>query len=288
MIKTIFFGSSEYSVIILQQLLRLNNFKIQAVFTKPDKAVGRNQLITSNPVATFAQNHHLPLFQPQELNSHLYSIISKLNPDIGLIVAYGPPYFTQEFIDLPKYKVINIHPSPLPQYRGATPGPWQIINGQTISAVTFFQIDALPDHGPIITQIPFNISPTETAASFYQKAFTLAANQLNSVINSYLSNPKSLLPQNHAQKSYFPKFNKNTAQINWTWPPTKIERFIRALNPWPIAWTYITNSQDKTLKMKLFSSVISNNQLTPKLVQIEGKTPVNWSEISSHYTIKYR
>ena len=103
-------------------------------------------------------------------------------------------------IDIPTHKIINIHPSPLPKYRGATPGPWQIINGETTSAVTFFQIDALPDHGPIITQIPLKITPTETAATFYQKAFTLAATNLEPVLKSYLTHPNSLTPQDHTQK----------------------------------------------------------------------------------------
>ena len=286
MIKTIFFGSSEYSVIILQQLLRLPDFDIQAVFTKPDKAVGRHQTITPNPVTIFATKNHLPLFQPEEFDDQLRTTLRQFQPDLGLVVAYGPPYFTQDMIDIPTHKIINIHPSPLPKYRGATPGPWQIINGETTSAVTFFQIDALPDHGPIITQIPLKITPTETAATFYQKAFTLAATNLEPVLKSYLTHPNSLTPQDHTQKSYFPKFTKDTAKIDWNWSPVKIDRFIRALQPWPIAWTYVINQQHQSLKMKLFSATIADNQLIPQLVQIEGKKPTPWSEISKYYTIK--
>ena len=264
MIKTIFFGSSEYSVIILQQLLRLPDFDIQAVFTKPDKAVGRHQTITPNPVTIFATKNHLPLFQPEEFDDQLRTTLRQFQPDLGLVVAYGPPYFTQDMIDIPTHKIINIHPSPLPKYRGATPGPWQIINGETTSAVTFFQIDALPDHGPIITQIPLKITPTETAATFYQKAFTLAATNLEPVLKSYLTHPNSLTPQDHTQKSYFPKFTKDTAKIDWNWSPVKIDRFIRALQPWPIAWTYVINQQHQTLKMKLFSATIADHQLIPQ------------------------
>jgi len=286
MVKIIFFGSSEYSVIILNQLLQIPDFKVQAVFTKPDKAVGRQQIITANPVSAFAKANHLPLFQPEEFDSNLQSTISNLQPDLGLVVAYGPPYFTQDMIDIPPYKIVNIHPSPLPQYRGATPGPWQIINGETTSAVTFFQIDAFPDHGPIITQIPFDISPDATATDFYHQAFTLAAQNLETTIKSYLKHPKSLTPQDHAQKSYFPKFTKDTAKIDWSWDPVKLERFVRALNPWPVAWTEVINRQNKIIKMKLFSATVSQNQLIPQLVQIEGKKPVSWSEISSHYIIK--
>lgn len=276
MVNIVFFGSSEYSLIILEKLLQIPDFNVLAVFTKPDKPVGRLQKITANPVADFSRIRNLKLFQPEQFNDNLRSTIYNLKPDLGLVVAYGPPFFDQAMIDIPKYKIVNIHPSPLPKYRGATPGPWQIINDETKSAVTFFQIDALPDHGPIITQLPFDISPTETSITFYQKAFTLAAQNLESVLKNYISNPQSLQTQDHTKKSYFPKFDKDSAKINWSWDQAKIDRFIKALNPWPIAWTYVTNQQGKTLKMKMFS---------PTLVQIEGKKITNWSEISNYYTI---
>jgi methionyl-tRNA formyltransferase len=286
MTNLIFFGSSEYSVTILKEFLEIKDFNIQTVFTKPDKAVGRKKEITPNPVSNFAKQNNLKLFQPEEFNDDLKSTIKNLKPDLALVVAYGPPYFTQDMIDIPKFKIINIHPSPLPKYRGATPGPWQIINGETKSALTFFQIDTLPDHGPIITQIPFEIDPKETATSFYQKAFKLAAKNLESVLKSYISNPTNLTKQDHSQKTYFPKFNKDNAKIDWTWDIIKIERFIRALNPWPIAWTFVSNQQNQKLKMKIYSASITNKKLILNTVQIEGKKPINWSEITNYYQIQ--
>lgn len=285
MLNVIFFGSSQHSVTILESLLKIKDFNVSAVFTKEDKPVGREQTITPNPVADFARKNNLKLFQPQEFNNDLISTIHDLKPDLGLCVAYGPPYFTQEMIDIPKYKIINIHPSPLPKYRGATPGPWQIINGETKSAVTFFQIDALPDHGPIIDQIPLDISENETAQSFYEKAFAISAKNLESILKSYVSNPEKLQQQDHTQKTYFPKLNKDNAQIDWNWDLQKIERFIRALNPWPIAWTYITNNQDQKLKMKVFSADFKQSNLLLKQVQIEGKKICNWTDLQKYYQI---
>jgi methionyl-tRNA formyltransferase len=281
MTNIIFFGSSQYSVVILQKLLEIKDFQIAGVFTKLDKPVGRRQEIIPNPVATFAKQNNLNLLQIETFTPEVKLEIRNLKLDIGICVAFGPPYFDQEVIDIPKYKIVNIHPSPLPKYRGATPGPWQIINGETKSAVTFFQIDALPDHGPIISQIPFEISPTETATSFYNKAFDLAANNLEKILKNYLFNPKKLIDQNHDQRSYFPKFDKDKAKINWGWDNTKIERFIRALTPWPIAWTFVTDQKSKALKMKVFSF-----NTEPIIVQIEGKTKTKWSEISKYYQIK--
>ena len=280
MTKIIFFGSSSYSVLVLSQLLKIKDFKVISIVTKSDKPIGRTQLITPNPVAKFTHDNNLPLLQPEDFNKNLKLKIKNLQADLGLCVAYGPPFFDQEMIDLFKFKIVNVHPSPLPKYRGATPGPWQIIEGETKTAVTFFQIDESPDHGPIIHQIPFDIRPNETAQSFYEKAFSLAAANLENILKSYIENPNSVIPQDHCQSSYFPKFNKDSAQINWTWDPKKIDRFIRALNPWPIAWTYIKDLKDNQLKMKIFSF-----HTEPVKVQIEGKKITNWSEISKYYTI---
>lgn len=285
MTNIIFFGSSEYSIVILKKLLEINDFNVSAVVTKIDKPIGRNQQITPNPVALFAKQQNLNLLQIEEFTPEFKLEIRNLKLDIGVCVAFGPPYFDQEMIDLPKYKIINIHPSPLPKYRGATPGPWQIINGETKSAVTFFQIDCLPDHGPIISQIPFDITPTETSVTFYQKAFALAANSLEAILKKYINDGQStidnLIPQDHTQKSYFPKFDKDSAQINWSWENNKISRFVRALIPWPVAWTYVTSKQGQQLKMKIFSF-----NTEPIEVQIEGKKNTNWSEISKYYQVQ--
>lgn len=285
MINVAFFGSSEYSNIILQKLITLPDFNLVTVITKPDKPTGRTQEITANPVADFARKNNLPLLQPEDFTPEFTKHFQTLNLDLALVVAYGPPYFTQELIDIPAFKIINIHPSPLPRYRGATPGPWQIIKGETKSSITFFQIDALPDHGPIITQIPLEITLTDTSESFYFKAFNLAASSLESVLKNYVNNPQNLTNQDDQQKSYFPKLNKQKAQIDWTQSSLEIYNFIRALYPWPIAWTYVENQQHQTLKMKIISADISQDKLILKDVQVEGKTIIPWSKISAYYII---
>jgi len=287
MTKIVFFGASIYSLPVLEKLTQISDFELVSVVSKVDKAFGRDQKITPNPVAKYCQDHHLPLLQIEEFDSSFKSHVSSLKPDLGLCLAFGPPFFDEETINLFPYKIVNIHPSPLPKYRGATPGPWQIINGETKSSVCFFQIDPLPDHGSIITQIPFEISKTETADSFYQKAFSLASDNLEPVLKSYLKSPESLTPQDHSQKSYFPKMSKDTAKIDWTWDSKKIERFIRALNPSPIAWTFVENLNGQILKMKIFSGILdqNNTKLLPIMVQVEGKNKTGWKEIKKYYSI---
>lgn len=287
MTKIIFFGASIYSLPILEKLLTLPNFQLLSVVSKTDKAFGRDQKITPNPVAKYCLDHHLPLIQVENFTPEIKSEIRNLKADLGLCLAFGPPFFDQKMIDLFPYKIVNIHPSPLPKYRGATPGPWQIINGEKKSALTFFQIDSLPDHGPIIAQIPFDLSRDETAETFYQKAFSLASDNLDTILSSYLQHPESLLPQDHSQKTYFPKLTKESAKIDWTWPVSKIEAFIRALNPWPISWTFVENINHQQFKMKIFSAIFDHqkSELIPKIVQIEGKNKSDWQEIKKYYTI---
>ena len=287
MTKIVFFGASSYSISVLEKLTQISDFKLVSVISKIDKAFGRDQKITPNPVAKYCLDQNLPLLQIEEFTPEVKSQIKSFQADLALCVAFGPPFFDEETINLFPYKIVNIHPSPLPKYRGATPGPWQIINGETKSAVCFFQIDPLPDHGPVITQIPFNISTNETADSFYHKAFSLAVNNLETVLKTYLASPETLTIQDHSQKSYFPKMSKDSAKIDWSWKVEKIERFIRALIPSPIAWTFVENLSGQKLKMKIFSGILHQNksELLPIIVQVEGKNKTEWKEIEKYYSI---
>lgn len=287
MTNLVFFGSNNYSVQILQTLLTIPEFKLQAVVTKPNAPVGRKQILTPNPVADFAIKHSLSLYQPTEFDQKFISDFGYLQPDLAICVAYGPPFFTPKMCQIPKYGIINLHPSPLPKYRGAAPGPWQIINGETSSAISFFLIDELPDHGPIIATLSFPILPADTSATFYDKAFSLAAANLESVLKKYLINPTSLQIQDHSQKTYFPKLTKDSGKIDWLKSPEYNERFIRAMHPWPIAWTYIKNASEKVLRMQILTCSLKNGILEPIDVKIEGRAPTNWSQYKKYYRILF-
>lgn len=276
MLNLVFFGASPYSNLVLNAIAKDPDFNLTAVVTKPDKPFGRKQILTANPVAQLAQKLKLNTIKTEIFDTDFIAKFKSLKPELALVLGYGPPFFTKEMIDVPKYKIVNIHPSPLPRYRGATPGPWQIINGENTSALSFFVIDELPDHGPLITQIPFNINQNETADTFYQKAFSLAAANTSKVLKKYITQPQKLTAQDHSQKSYYPKITKDQAQINWSWSQDKIDRFIQALIPWPIAWTYVLDSSNKKLKMKMYPN---------GFVQIEGKNKTNWSQIKDYYQI---
>ena len=285
MIRTIFFGASEYSVPVLEAIVKDKKIKIMAVVTKPDKKADRNMLLKENIVAQVALKHNLKIIKTEQFDDNFLKLYFSKKFDLGIVVAYGPPYFTKEMIDFPTYKVINIHPSPLPKYRGATPAPYQIINGETKSALTFFQIDALPDHGPIIKSISYDIDSTDTSSTFYEKAFNLAAKNISNVIKDYVEHSTNLLLQDELSKTYHSKLTKDMAKIDWSKPSDYNERFIRAMQDWPVAWTKVTNINNEFLKMKIFSTRIINNVLSLDTVQIEGKNKISWKEIEKYYKI---
>jgi len=285
MVKIIFFGASKYSIPILESLCKDKTIEIVAVVTKPDKKADRNLTLKENIVAQIAKKLNLNIVKTETFDNEFLQKYHLLKPDLGIVVAYGPPYFTKAMIDFPKFKVINIHPSPLPKYRGATPAPYQIINGETKSALTFFQIDELPDHGPIIKSIPFKIDSTDTSSTFYDKAFNIASDSILNVIKNYMENPNKIINQDHSKKTFYTKLTKDMAKIDWSKPADYNERFIRAMQDWPIAWTKIQNKKNQILTMKIFSSKIINNNLSIDTVQIEGKNKVPWKEIKNYYKI---
>lgn len=286
MYRVIFFGSNQYSLTILQKLLTLPDYNIVAVVTKPDSPAGRGKPITKNPVSQFvSQNSSLPLFQPEDFVPDFVNQFAELKADLGICVAYGPPFFTPTMCQIPRYGIINLHPSRLPQYRGAAPGPWQIIHGESQSALTFFLIDEKPDHGPLIAQIPFTITPNETSTTFYEKAFSLGARNLEITLNNYLKDPQAITPQDHSQKSYFPKLTKDSGKIDWSKDPQYLERFIRAMQPWPLAWTEVIDADNQIKRAQILSSHLENGKIILDQVKIEGKREAFWKSLQGHYQL---
>lgn len=286
MINVVFFGSNSYSVIILEKLLTLPGYSVTRVVTKPDSPMGRGQKIYANPVSQYVTQHtRLLLLQPNNFTPDFIEKFSQLKPDLAICVAYGPPFFTSKMCQIPRLGIINLHPSPLPRYRGAAPGPWQIIHHETQSALTIFKIDEKPDHGPIIQSLPFPILNTDTSHDLYLRAFSLAANHLLTILNNYVSHPDQLQPQNHNLKSYYPKLSKESGKIDWSKDPVYLEAFIRAMQPWPQAWCEIADHKGNFLIMKILSSQVINHNLILESVQISGKKPTTWDQVKTYYRI---
>ena len=245
-IKIIFWGTPEFAIPSLSALIE-HGYKIAAVVTNPDEPVGRKQILTPPPVKVFSQKHKIPVFQPASLKS---SNIKKELPeaDLYIVAAYGK-IIPKEIIDFPKYGSLNIHPSLLPRWRGPSPIQYTILNGDTETGVTIIKMDELMDHGPILASRELAISKT-TYKELHDKLAKLGAELLVDILPKWITGNIKLVPQKGAEATYSKILKKDDGRIDWSQPAEKIERMVRAFNPWPGAWT-VWNKNNKFFRLKI-------------------------------------
>jgi methionyl-tRNA formyltransferase len=249
-IKLIYIGTSEISVLPLEKLISNNDFELMAVVTQPDKPIGRKKIISPPPVKLTALNHKINVLQPEKI-SQISKEIEKLSPDIVMVMAYAQ-LIPESILHIAKYGTINIHTSLLPNYRGASPIQAAIMNGDQTTGITFMLMDKGLDTGLILSQFVETIRPNDTTTSLSKRLSVLATENISNVINDFIN--KKIFPQKQDNDSatFVKELNKNDGMINWSEPSKKIERFIRAMYPWPVAFTTI----DKT-RLKIYSAEIS-------------------------------
>ncbi len=206
----------------------------------------------------------------------------------------------EELINTPKFKLINIHFSLLPKYRGASPVQQAILNGDETTGITYYIMDKGMDTGAILQQVEYKIPANLTAGELYQKLFVLAAQKLPQVVNDYVSQIITPLPQDNARATYtysktHPKntfIYKEDAKIDWNAGAAQIERQTRAYNPWPIAWTtlgdlkqvfHVKPDKNENLKVKIFEATVEKNELNIKKIQVEGGKVLSWKEFTNGY-----
>lgn len=241
-IKIVFMGTPDFAVPGLESLINNSNFEIIAVFTKTDQPVGRKLKVTSPPIKDVAIKYNIPVFQPEKIKNE-FETINKLQPDLIVVIAYGkiiPP----EILTIPKYGCINVHASLLPKYRGSACLNAPILNGDTETGVTIMLMEAGLDTGPILKQEKIDLLGKETLEDLHDKLSLLGASLLPQTLISYVKNEIIPQKQDDSKASYVKMLDKKDGRIIWQDPAIKIERMIRAYNPWP--GTY---SQDKNGKM---------------------------------------
>lgn len=271
--QIVFFGSSPFSVIVLEKLLDARRYTLTAVITTPDKPVGRHLKLTPNPVKVLAQKNNIPVYDsitplpplPAKL-SHLRGGGPQDEGDIGLVAAYGQ-IIKQEVLDKFNGQIYNIHPSLLPKYRGSSPLQQQILDGITETGITIIQLDALMDHGPIVGVAHDKISPGDTTETLGNRLFEKGADLFIKLLNNSPFPFPSLSQREGPEVSYTKKLTRQDGFVPWEeFQPEKLDRQFRAFYNWPGIWTLTPEGQ----RLKLVA-------LKPKiLVQLEGKTPQNW------------
>ncbi len=309
----IFFGSSQYSVPVAKSLLR-SGFKLIFI-TVPDRPVGRKKQLTPNPLAQFAQDNRLPTFKLDSLRQDKVPVglIDKITQaSLGISCVYGK-IIPSWLIDRLEKGILNIHPSLLPKYRGASPAVGMIINQEKVGGVTIIKMDEKIDHGPVVAQIEEKIRRHDTAQSLYKRFFALAAKIIPEVTNAYLNHNLPIKPQNHRQASFTSRLTRNDGglekdilqkgqreedvsflelppifQKTITNPQKKypaaqaIFNLYRALYPWPGLWTKV-NIRGVKKRLKIISLAVKAKKLKLLQVQIEGKKPINFEEFIKTY-----
>ncbi|HXL54573.1 MAG TPA: methionyl-tRNA formyltransferase [Gemmatimonadales bacterium] len=260
--RVVFFGTPEFAVPSLQALLG-EGFDVVAVVTQPDKPQGRSRsTAVPTPVKTAADAEDVPVLQPERPSDPAFlARLRALGPDVGVVVAYGH-ILKPDLLGLPRLGMINLHPSLLPELRGAAPVEWAILNGLRQTGVTIMRMEEGLDSGPILLQIPHDIDPEETGGELAEHLSEMGAQALVEVLALYQTNGLEPHPQDHARATYAPKLTRDTARIRWTDPAERVARLIRGLDPRPGAWSELDGRE-----VKLFGARAVEGRGAPGEVQ---------------------
>ncbi len=248
-------GTPEFAVTSLQYLVE-TKYNIVGVVTIPDKPAGRGQQLQQSAIKKYAVHNNIPVLQPEKLKDPSFlQQLKNLNPELQIVVAFR---MLPEIVwALPKYGTFNLHASLLPQYRGAAPINWAIINGEKESGTTTFFLKHEIDTGKIIFQKKITLADNETAGSLHDKLMTEGAMLVKKTIDAIASGNCPQTDQETITNSIntlktAPKIFKENCKINWSKPISEIHNLIRGLSPYPTAWTEIKINNKETVSFKIF------------------------------------
>lgn len=242
--RVIFMGSADFSVPALQALSDAS-YDVALVVTRQDKPKGRGLALSETPVKTLASKLGIQVFQPKTLREpDVLDRLRDVQPELIVVVAYGrilPP----EVLSLPprlphgQYACVNVHASLLPKYRGAAPIQWAILNGEQETGVTIMLMEEGLDTGPIASQVVIPIQPDDTTGTLSQRLAAIGAELLIKTLPPLISGTLEPKPQDHALATHAPVLHKEDGQIVWRRPANAIVNHIRAMDPWPGAFTWL-------------------------------------------------
>ena len=295
-LKVVFFGTPDFARASLEAI-HTSAHEVVGVVTIADKASGRGQKVHQSPVKTYAVEHDLPLFQPEKLrNEEFLSQIQSLNADIFVVVAFR--MMPKVLFSMPRLGTFNLHASLLPDYRGAAPINYAVINGETKSGVTTFFINEKIDEGNILLQAETEISPEDNAGTLHDRLMEIGAKLVVETLDGLAEGKLTEIPQNQKEnpKTAYKIFKEDT-KIDWEKEVEVIHNFIRGMSPYPAAFTVLeVGGEQKILKIfkgkfqkiehsKEYGAIeISKNEFKiyakngvyfPEELQLEGKKRMN-------------
>lgn len=266
--RIVFFGTPDFAVASLEALIHAQH-EIVAVVTAPDKPAGRGMQLQASPVKQCALTHHIPVWQPEKLKApEFVAQLQAAKADLFVVVAFR--MLPEVVWNMPPLGTINVHGSLLPQYRGAAPIHWAVMNGETETGVTTFRLQHAIDTGDILLQEKLPIGLTETTGELYERMMHAGAALLVKTLHALQKGSITPQAQNlEAEAKHAPKLTKQHGLIDWSQPSFTILNQIRGLAPMPSAYTFLDQKQLKVHKAHC-AETASNG--VPGSIQTDGKT----------------
>jgi methionyl-tRNA formyltransferase len=293
-VRIVFMGTPEFAVEPLKRLA--SEHEVAAVYTREDKPAGRGREVAQSPVKREAVSLGLRIEQPATLKSEeVLSRLAAIHPEIIIVCAYGR-ILPEAVLGLPPYRCLNIHPSLLPRHRGASPVASTILSGDAWGGVSIMLMDPGLDTGPVLTRAPVLVRDSDTAGSLAGRLSLVSAYLIVDLLPGWVAGEVKPEPQDDSRATYFKTVRKEAGEIDWRLPSVEIWRRIRALQPWPGAYTFFRGKSLKILEASPcrtetqgtpgcvveatdgFGVVTGDGVLKALRVQLEGKQAVNAAE----------
>jgi methionyl-tRNA formyltransferase len=251
--RVVFLGTPTFAVPALRMLIG-KSYEVCGVFTQPDRPSGRGHQLHPSPIKALALECGIPVFQPDKIrNEENRAVVEAFSPDFLVVVAYGqilPKWLLQSARLAP----VNLHASLLPCYRGASPIPWAILNGDSISGITTMLMEETLDSGSILMQQEVPISLTMTAGELAEKLSAVGANLLIKTLERMQTGAIAPIPQDENRVSWTSRISKEMALVSWEKAAIDIHNRVRAMNPWPVAYTSFRDE-----RLQLWRSLPANS-----------------------------
>ena len=251
-------GTPEFAVESLKELVE-NEYNVVAVVTMPDKPAGRGHKIQYSDVKKYALSQNLPILQPSNLKDEAFiEELKSYKADLQIVVAFR--MLPEVVWGMPRLGTFNLHASLLPQYRGAAPINWAIINGDKETGVTTFFLEHEIDTGKIIMQERVAIGENDSVGEIHDKLMILGGKVVTETVDRIIANQVNPLSQSQIIENECiemrpaPKIFKETCEINWDQPLEVVHNFIRGLSPYPAAWSTLTSTSGESWKVKIFKT----------------------------------
>jgi methionyl-tRNA formyltransferase len=288
-LKIIFLGTPDFAVATLDAMVQ-HQLNVVAVVTAPDKPAGRGMKLQQSAVKKYAVEHQIPVLQPEKLkNEEFLQALKSYQADLQVVVAFR--MLPEVVWNMPPLGTINVHASLLPNYRGAAPINWAIINGEAASGVTTFKLKHEIDTGDILLQEKVIITETDNAGILHDKLMTTGAQLLVKTIDELRNNKLKIIPQtslttgdeNEISLKHAPKIFTETCKIDWSKSTIEVYNLIRGLSPYPAAFTTVN---DKKMKLFEVEKMIVSHSFEPGYIETDDKKYIRFYCIDGYISVK--